>query len=342
MKLKNFSRTYLPTMLLLTCIITLFPFLYIFTQAWDELPYGIVLGVLSLQLFFSVFCTVATKKKLLVRIILSIVLTGTALGLLMFIPIYYFNNIIFIGAYYAATFAVLPIVLIFAINAARALLRQGSGRYRLLRAAGLVLCMALAVLPFMKYSDIQKNKDAVGVYCHNANQVLCAENLLLDCGEQAVQLIDSNNTPYAGNNRVYANLIVGNRGISVGDESSISDYNVFASPLDKDAMQHNFKDTLSFYSLEAWQKMGFDTDSVCLPVSVSLDPRTLLLTVNADGALLPEMPVVKEFLPGVIGSNGLDYDFFAAERKDGAFGVGAFITLPDDGTAISVDPRCGK
>lgn len=337
--MKNRIRDFIPLIILFAFAATLFPFFYIFTRAWNEISYGVVLVFMGLELLFSVYFTVFTKKRKAERITAAVVFTALILVFIFFIPVFYYNTVFLIGATYSAVLATAPVTLVMALNAAVRLgAKTETKKIPLLRAAALLVCAALAVLPYGYYLDYAKNEDSVGVYCHNANGVICVQNLLIDCKDKSVELNDTENSLYSGGNRVYANVIHGRKGISVGDETSISDYNVFASVPERNAMKLNV--SKKAYSLKKWQSMGFDRGSVCIPMDISLNPQTLMLTVDAHGASLPAMPVVESFMQNVTGSDSLVYDFFARERDRGVFGAGAFAVLPADGEAVSVDPRC--
>lgn len=339
MKLRYILRDLMPLFMLFAFAITMFPFFYVFTRDWNELNYGIVVGCIGLEVLFSVFFTVFTKKSIAKRIIAAVIFTALILVLIFAIPIFYLNTVFIIGSTYAGTLCMAPIGIILAVNAAVRLCGESERKkIPVLRAAVFVMCAVFAALPFRYYLNFAKNEDSVGVYCHNANGVICVQNMIIDCRDKSVELNDTDNSLYQGSNRVYANLIAGRKGISIGDDSSISDYNVFTAKPENGAMKLNV--AKESYSLETWQSLGFDTGSAVVPMKVSLNPRTLELTVKSDGAALPEMPQVESFLPGVIGSDRLVYDFFASPRAKGFFGAGALSQLPADGTPVGVDPRC--
>lgn len=341
MKTANSLKGYIPLILFFAFSATMFPFFYVFTRSWTELKYGIVLGLMGLELLFSVFFTVFSKKHIAKRILATVVFTAFVLVFVFAIPIFYYNTVFTIGATYSATLTTAPIALIMAVNAAVCLYSKSECKKRpVVRTAVLLLGIALAVAPYRYYLDFAKNEDSVGVYCHNANGVICVQNLIIGCKDKSVELHDTENSPYRGNNRVYANMIAGSRGILLGDDTSKSDCNVFAAKPVSGAMR--LDSTKKKYSLTEWQKLGYDASSVVVPAAFTLDPRTLELTADAHGAILPGMPAADAFLPDVIGSDKLAFDLLSAKREKGVCVAGAFSTLPADGTAISVDPRCAE
>ncbi len=193
-----------------------------------------------------------------------------------------------------------------------------------------------------KYSASRQSVNRISaLYCHNAGTVIGVNNLMLDGVGSAVKFIDNESGAYVGNNRAYANIIseyeADGKVISLGNTDSISDFNLFTAPREELLMHFNREN--KSLGWDEWNAAGMDRGSVSTPIAFTIDEYNLTLSAVSDGTL-PKMPAVKAFLPGLIGSDGVDFDLMSNPRSDGEWGVGPLTALPLDGTVISIDPRC--
>lgn len=189
--------------------------------------------------------------------------------------------------------------------------------------------------------------DACGLYCHNAGGVIGVNNLIIDgdmtanekyCTSLAVRFSDYMEAGHGQNDRVCANII-GDYvyGVALGDETSLSDKNVFLNPLQSYNMRSTVDDTNM--SFAEWQAMGRDGNSVYAGIRYEVNKYDLTIRAVSDEAL-PVFDAEEAFLPGLIGSDGIGYDFFGNERTAGQWVPGPFLSLPKDGMPVSIDPRC--
>ena len=194
----------------------------------------------------------------------------------------------------------------------------------------------------------QAYTSASGLYCHNAGGVIGVNNLILNgdmkvrqkyCNSYAIRFSDNLEAGHGRNDRVYANVI-GDYiyGIGLGDETSLSDKNIFLNPLDSYKMFNTGDETTVSFS--QWQTAGRDLNSFSASVDYAINKKDLTIRVNSDADVLPAVEKEDAFLPGGIGSDGIGYDFFGNPRTAGKWIPGPFVSVPTDGTPVSIDPRC--
>ena len=171
--------------------------------------------------------------------------------------------------------------------------------------------------------NVVRNTRGNGIYQHDCDELVIANNLVDHSSEAAVMMRICQGRRVGGRpvtarrNKITGNVFVGNaRQLSISDPDNDSDHNVFAAgpkPFD----------------LAAWRKKtGWDEHSVAVPIQAELDPARLELKWSA-GQPVPLVP----------RPAGLTHDFRGRAFRGDTIPPGPFGAIPTKPETISVDPH---